>query len=152
MAIAVARRATEVAVGEPAAWVFLADLLIRGSRRVASVLEKGDFFIEAQHALQHALTLAPEDLNAHVVLGRFMIMRSYRNGDDPAEGMAHLQRAVDTIVTPAPGPQRAMLAQAHFYIGMGHRTNGDEPQALACFQAALVCLPGFEPALLAQQV
>ncbi len=151
-AIAVARRATEVLATEPGAWVFVADLLIRGSRRVASVLEKGDFFIEAQRALHHALTLAPADVNAHVALGRFMIMRSYRNGDDPAEGMAHLQRAVDAIAMPAMGPQRAMLAQAHFYIGMGHRTNGDESQALDCFQAALACLPGFEPALLAQQV
>lgn len=152
-AVAVARRATDVLASEPGAWVFLADLLIRGSRSVASVLEKGDFFIEAQQALQHALTLAPEDVNAHVALGRFMIMRSYRNGDDPAEGMAHLQRAADAIgAAPAPGPQRAMLAQAHFYIGMGHRTNGDESQALACFQASLACLPGFEPALIAQQV
>ncbi len=152
-AVAVARQATDVLASAPGAWVFLADLLVRGSRRVASVLEKGDFFIEAQQALQHALTLAPEDINAHVSLGRFMIMRSYRNGDDPAEGMAHLQRAVDAIGgAPAPGPQRAMLAQAHFYIGMGHRTNGDESRALAGFQAALACLPGFEPALIAQQV
>ncbi len=151
-AIAVARRATEALALEPAAWVFLADLLVRGSRQVASVLEKGDFFIEAQQALHHALSLAPEDVDAHVALGRFMIMRSYRNGDDPAEGMAHLQRAVDAIATPAQGPQRATLAQAHFYIGMGHRTNGDESRAHACFNAALAALPGFEPALLAQQV
>jgi glyoxylase-like metal-dependent hydrolase (beta-lactamase superfamily II) len=152
MAIAVARRATEVLAAEPAAWVLLADLLVRGSRQVASVLEKGDFFIEAQQALHHALTLAPEDVNAHVALGRFMIMRSYRNGDDPAEGMAHLQRAIDAIATPARGPQRAALALAHFYLGMGHRTNGDEVRAHTCFQAALTALPSFEPALLAQQV
>lgn len=151
-AIAVARRATDVLTSDPAAWVLLADVLVRGSRQVASVLEKGDFFIEAQQALQHALILAPEDVHAHVALGRFMILRAYRNGDDPAEGMAHLQRAVEAIATPAPGSQRATLAQAHFYLGMGHRTNGDEPRAHTCFAAALECLPGFEPALLAQQV
>jgi glyoxylase-like metal-dependent hydrolase (beta-lactamase superfamily II) len=151
-AIAVVRRATDVLASEPAAWVLLADVLVRASRQVASVLEKGDFFVEAQQALHHALILAPEDVNAHVALGRFMIMRSYRNGDDPAEGMAHLRRAIDAIVTPAQGPQRALLAQAHFYMGMGHRTNGDESRAHACFKAALAALPGFEPALLAQQV
>jgi len=151
-AIAVARQATAVLASDPAAWVLLADVLVRGSRQVASVLEKGDFFVEAQQALQHALNLAPEDVNAHVALGRFMIMRSYRNGDDPAEGMAHLQRAIEAMVTPAQGPRRAMLAQAHFYMGMGYRTNGDEPRARACFEAALAALPGFEPALLAQQV
>ncbi|ETW96283.1 MAG: hypothetical protein ETSY1_27305 [Candidatus Entotheonella factor] len=150
-AIAIARRATEVLALEPAAWVGLADVLVRGSRQVASVLEKGDFFIEAQQALHHALSLAPEDVNAHVALGQFMIMRAYRNGDDPAEGMAHLQRAVEVLATPAQGPQRALLAQAHFYIGMGHRTNGDESRAHACFEAALGVLPGFEPARLAQQ-
>ena len=150
-AIAVARRATEVLAAESAAWVLLADTLVRGSRLAPSVLEKGDFFVEAQQALHHALTLAPEDANAHTALGRFMIMRSYRNGDDPAEGMAHLQRAIDAIAAPAQGPQRATLAQAHFYMGMGHRTNGDEPRARACFNAALEALPGFEPALLAQR-
>ncbi len=151
-AIAVARRATNVLASEPGAWVLLADLLVRGSRQVASVLEKGDFFIEAQRALRHALTLAPEDISAHVALGEFMIMRSYRNGDDPAEGMAHLQRAIEAIAAPAQGAMRAALARAHFYMGLGHRTNDNESQAHACFEAALVALPGFEPALLAQQV
>ena len=150
-AVAVARRATGVLGSEPGAWVLLADVLVRGSRQVASVLEKGDFFIEAQQALHHALSLAPDDAQAHVALGRFMIMRSYRNGDDPAEGMAHLRRAIETIATPALGPQRAMLAQAHFYLGMGHRTNGDELQAKACFDTALTVLPGFEPASVAQR-
>ncbi len=151
-AIAVARRATDVLASEPAAWVALADLLVRGSRQVASVLEKGDYFVEAQQALHHALTLGPEDVDALVAMGRFMIMRAYRNGDDPAEGMAHLQRAVEAIATPAQEPQRAALAQAHFYIGMGHRTRGDEALAHACFDAALAAVPGFEPALLAKQV
>jgi glyoxylase-like metal-dependent hydrolase (beta-lactamase superfamily II) len=150
-AIAVARRATEVLASEPGVWVLLADLLVRSSRQVASVLEKGDFFVEAQQALRHALTLAPEDIDAHVALGRFIVMRAYRNGDDPAEGMMHVQRVIDAIGTTVQGPQRAALAQAHFYMGMAYRTHGDESRARACFQAALSVLPGFEPALLAQQ-
>jgi hypothetical protein len=43
------------------------------------------------------------------------------------------------------------LAQAHFYLGMGYRTMGDEAQAMACFNIALTHLPTFQPALLARQ-
>lgn len=150
-AIAVAQRATTFSAAEPAAWVFLAELLIRASRGTPSVLEKGDFFAEALQAMRHALDLDPHFVPAHLALGRFMVMRSYRNGDDPAEGIAHLQRVTESLPMPAPPPDRALLAQAHFYTGMGHRTRGDEPQAIACFQTALACLPGFEPALLAQR-
>jgi cyclase len=150
-AIAVARYATTVAATAPAAWVFLAELLVRGSRRVTSVLEKGDFFSEAQQALRRALELDPHDLPAHLALGRFMVMRAYRNGDDPTAGMAHLQRVIDRIAVPPQRPAMALLAQAHFFLGMGHRTRGDEPQAMACFDTALGYLPGFEPARLARQ-
>ena len=151
-AIAVARQATTVIPADPAAWVFLADLLVRGSRRVASVLEKGDFFIEAQQALHHALELDPQDLPAHLGLGRFMVIRAYRNGDDPSEGVAHLQRVIDHVASPPPGPHQALLAQAHFYCGMAQRTRGNESQAVACFNTALTHLPSFEPARLAQRV
>ncbi|MDH3603128.1 MAG: MBL fold metallo-hydrolase [Candidatus Tectomicrobia bacterium] len=150
-AIDVARRATTALPDEPAAWVALAEGLIRGSRRVLSVLEKGDFFVEAVAAINHALELDPYHLGAHLSLGRFMIMRAYRNGDKPDDGMAHLRRVLESLASPARGPQAALAAQAHFYTGMGHRTNGDESQALVCFQTALASLPGFEPALLAQQ-
>lgn len=150
-AIAVARRATAALPDEPAAWVALAEGLIRSSRRVSSVLEKGDFFVEAVAAMHHALELDPHHLGAHLSIGRFMIMRAYRNGDNPEAGMAHLRQVLDRLPSPAQGPQAALAAQAHFYIGMGHRTKGDESQALACFQTALDGLPGFEPALLAQQ-
>jgi glyoxylase-like metal-dependent hydrolase (beta-lactamase superfamily II) len=150
-AIAVARRATAMFPAEPAAWVWLADLLMRGSRLVASVLEKGDFFSEALQALHRALELAPHDPEAHVALGRFMIMRAYRNGDDPTAGMAHLRQAIEPIPRPPRGAHRALLAQAHFFLGMGYRTRGDEPQARACFNTALQAVPGFEPARLALQ-
>jgi tetratricopeptide (TPR) repeat protein len=150
-AIAVARRATAALPDAPAAWVVLAERLVRGSRRVSSVLEKGDFFVEAVAAMQHALELDPYHLGAHLSIGRFMVMRAYRNGDNPESGMAHLRQVLDSLPSPAQGPQAALAAQAYFYTGMGHRTNGDESQALACFQTALDGLPGFEPALLAQQ-
>ena len=151
-AIAVARQATTVVPDAPAAWVFLAELLIRGSRSVASVLEKGDFFGEAQQALHHALALDPHHAETHLGLGRFMVMRAYRNGDDPAAGMRHLQQVIERIALPPRGAQRALLAQAQFYLGMGYRTTGDETEARTCFRTALEYLPSFEPALLAQRV
>ena len=150
-AVALARHATTIATTDPAAWVLLADVLINGSRSVASVLEKGDFFIEALQAMRRALELDPQYLPAHLLLGRFMIMRSYRNGDDPSEGIGHLQRVIEGIAAPPRGQDRALLAQAHFYTGMGYRTSGDETQALVCFRTALEALPGFQPAILAQQ-
>jgi cyclase len=149
-AIAVARHATTVAASEPAAWIFLAELLMRGSRITPSVLEKGDFFGEALQAMQHALALDPQYLPAYLALGRFMVMRAYRNGDDPAAGMVYLQRVLEGIAAPPQGADRALLAQAHFYLGMGHRTRGDERQAVACFDTALTYLPSFQPALLAR--
>ena len=100
--------------------------------------------------MQHALGLDPHYLPAHLALGRFMVMRAYRNGDDPAAGMAHLQRVNEGIAVPPQGAERALLAQTHFYLGMGHRTRGDERQAVACFDTALSHLPGFQPALLAR--
>ena len=129
----------------------LADVLIRGSRSVPSVLEKGDYFVEAVRAMQRALELDPAHLGAHLSMGRFEMMRAYRNGDDPAAGMAHLQQVIDRIPAAARGPQAALAAQAHFYTGIGYRTRGDEVQARVCFQTALDYVPGFQPALLAQQ-
>jgi cyclase len=150
-AVLVARHATTLVPEQTAAWVFLAELLVRGARQVPSVLEKGDFFFEAQQALHHALELDPHDLVARLALGRFDVMRAYRNGDDPAAGMAHLQQVIDRIDVPPQGSARALLAQAHFYMGMAQRTLGKEQQAMAGFQQALDYLPTFEPARLAQQ-
>jgi cytochrome c-type biogenesis protein CcmH/NrfG len=151
-AIAVARYATTVVPTAPAAWVLLADVLTRNARLVASVLEKGDFFWEAQQALQQALQLEPQHTQARLALGRFCVMRAYRNGDDPVSGMTVLQEVIDSIVVSPQGPNRALLAQAHFFLGMGYRTQGNEPSALTCFQTALSYLPHFEPARLAQQL
>jgi tetratricopeptide (TPR) repeat protein len=151
-AIAVARQATHVLPTVPAAWVFLSDGLIRGAHGVVSVLEKGDFFVEARQALQRALQLDPHHAAAHLALGRFLVMLAYRNGGDPRVGMAHLGQVIEQVLVPARGPQAALLAQAYFYTGMGHRTRGEEGQAMAIFKTALEHLPTFQPARLAQQV
>jgi glyoxylase-like metal-dependent hydrolase (beta-lactamase superfamily II) len=150
-AIAVARYATVCAPTEPAAWVFLAECLIRSTGSVVSVLEKGDFFAEARQALQCALELEPQYTLAHLALGRFLVMMAYRNGGTPSLGMRHLHQVIENLPLPVHGPNAALLAQAYFYIGMGYRTMGVESQAMACFNTALTHLPTFQPALLARQ-
>ena len=143
-AIATTRRATECLPDEPAAWVCLADHLVRGATHTASVLEKGDFFAPARDALNHALELDPAYVPGLLALGRFLVMSAYRNGNDPGPGMTHLYRIVDS----APEDE-ALLADAHFYLGMAHRTRSEEPRAHAAFAAALRILPTHRPARLA---
>jgi glyoxylase-like metal-dependent hydrolase (beta-lactamase superfamily II) len=149
-AIAVARQATLQMPTVPAAWVFLAECLVRGAASVVSVLEKGDFFAAARQAWQRALELDPQDASAHLALGRFLVMMAYRNGGTPTPGMRHLRQVIESMPGPVHGPNTAILAQAYFYTGMGYRTMGDESQAIACFTTALTHLPTFQPALLAQ--
>lgn len=143
-AIAAARHATECLPDQPAAWVCLADHLVRGAAHTASVLEKGDFFAPARSALQHALDLDPAYAPAHLALGRFLVMMAYRNGNDPAPGMTHLHHVID-----AASQDAALLADAHFYLGMAHRTQANEPQARAAFTIALRHLPTHHAARLA---
>jgi hypothetical protein len=150
-AIAVARSATVWAPTEPAAWVFLAECLVRGAGSVVSVLEKGDFFSETRQALQRALAVEPRYTPAHLALGRFLVMTAYRNGGTPTPGMRHLQHVIESLPVPVRGSEAALLAQAHFYLGLGYRTMGDESQAMVCFNTALTHLPTFQPALLARQ-
>ena len=143
-AIAVARRATAILPDEPAAWVCLADHLVRGASHTASVLEKGDFFAPAREALNRALDLDPEYAPGHLAFGRFLVMSAYRNGNDPAPGMKHLHHILEAAPECA-----ALMADAHFYLGMAHRTRADEPQARAAFAAALRHVPAHRPARLA---
>lgn len=149
--IAVARHATVMSPDNPAAWVWLADCLVRGAERVASVLEKGDFFCAARQALQRALALDPDHAAAHLAYGCLLVMAAFRNGGNASPGLAHLQQVIDSMAVPARGPAAALLAQAHFYTGLGHRTHGDESRAIACFRTALTHLPTFHPAILALQ-
>jgi Tfp pilus assembly protein PilF len=118
---------------------------------VVSVLEKGDFFSEARQALRRALELEPWYTPAHLALGRFLVMTAYRNGGTPMPGMRHLHHVIERLPATSHGPEAALLAQAHFYLGMGYRTMGNESQAMACFNTALTHLPTFQPALLARQ-
>lgn len=150
-AIAVARYATVCAPIAPAAWVFLAECLVRSAGSVVSVLEKGDFFAEARQALQRALALEPGYTPAHLALGRFFVMMAYRNGGSPTPGMRHLHQVIESLPVPVHSPNAALLAQAYFYMGLGYRTMSDESQAMACFNTALTHLPTFQPALLARQ-
>jgi glyoxylase-like metal-dependent hydrolase (beta-lactamase superfamily II) len=146
-AILVARYATSQAPEDPAAWLLLAECLGRGAAHVPSVLEKGDFFVEARQALTHALALDSTYAPARLALGRSLVMLAYRNGGTPTPGMQHLRQVIESV----PASQAAVLAQAQFYLGMGYRTQGDETQALRCFDTALRHMPTFSPALLAQQ-
>ncbi len=144
-AIAVARRATECLPEQPAAWVCLADHLVGGAGRTASVLEKGDFFAPARAALQHALDLDPGHAPARLALGRFLVMSAYRTGNDPTPGTTHLHHVIA-----AASEDAALLADAHFYLGMAHRTQADETQARAAFATALRHLPSHHAARLAR--
>jgi Tfp pilus assembly protein PilF len=81
-----------------------------------------------------------------------MVMRAYRNGDDPTAGMARLRQALDSIDLSPHSADKVLPARAYFALGMGYRTQGDEQQAVACFKTALAYMPSFAPARLAQQV
>ena len=136
-AIAVARSATHWAPTEPAAWVLLAECLMRGAASVASVLEKGDFFSEARQALQRALELEPQytaSASGARTLSRDDRLSQWWYTDPRDAAFAASDREP---ARPRHGPQAALLAQAYFYMGMGYRTMGDESQAMACFDYRL---------------
>lgn len=129
--------------GDPAVWTERGKLLVEASRSPASVLEKGDFFIEARRSIDKALEAEPGFGPALLFLGSYMVQGAYRNGDDPAEGMALLQKA---LAAPLTDPE---LAQVHFALGLGHRTNGEEEKAAAAFREALALDPSCMPARMA---
>jgi glyoxylase-like metal-dependent hydrolase (beta-lactamase superfamily II) len=129
--------------GDPRAYVALADALIAGARIIASVLEKGDFFVEAHEAIEKALEIDPRFGPAWLFRGQFQIMSSYRNGDDPACGVKHVEKAMEC------GLDRHGKAQSLFFLGMARRTEADEPGARDFFRKALAIEPDYPQAAMA---
>ncbi len=118
----------------------LGDYLIDASKPIASVLEKGDCFNEARRCWQRALEIDPQCADALMSDAQFLVMMSFRNGDDPDLGIARLEQAA------AAG---AAAEKIHFYRGIAERSSGNESAALSHFQQALSVNPGFMPARLA---
>jgi hypothetical protein len=144
-AVATARAATAALPTEPGSWTLLASTLVTVSRDIPSVLEKGDCFSAAKESLAHALALDPTYGPACLQLGQFHAMMAHRNGDEPTQAWAWLDRAAAD-----PRLGRRELAEIAFYRGMAHRAAGDETAARASFAAAISTDPGFFPARLAQ--
>ena len=143
LAIAILKTATEKFSNLPDAWTEYANVITRASRTVSSVLEKGDFFVEAKKALNTALELDPDYAPAHLLRGYNHILSAYRNGDETKTGLVSIYQA---LVSGLHGTQ---LAQAYFSIGLAHRTNGDETLAREAFAKAIAADARFMPAQLA---
>ena len=144
--LGILREATREFPDSPAAWTELAKTLNQESRVVSSVLEKGDFFAEARIAIQTALELDPDFTPALLLLGQTLITVAYRNGDDPGQGLTHINRAMNLPLTDTE------VAQAYFSIGLANRTNGAETEAKAALAKAIKADPKFMPAQLANMV
>ena len=70
-------------------------------------------------------------------------MGAFRNGDDPTEAMALLNRA---LALPLPPEEEA---KARFYIGICYRSMDDEERAMAYINKALELDPTYAPARMA---
>ncbi len=116
------------------------EYLIEASKQIDSVLEKGDCFNEARNCWAKALEIDPNNAQALIADAQFLVMMSFRNGDDPDKGQERLNQAA------AAG---ADAAKVSFYQGMIERTKGNETEALQHYQKALEENPQFMPARLA---
>lgn len=143
LAIAILKTATQKYPNFPGAWTAYANLLTQASRVVPSVLEKGDFFVEAKTAIDTALELDPDYAPAHLLRGYNHILSAYRNGDDTKAGLESVYKA---LVIGLKGTQ---LAQAYFCIGLAHRANEDETLACEAFAKAIAADARYMPAQLA---
>ncbi len=143
--ISILKKSTQVFPDSPQALASYAEALIDGSRREASVLEKGDYFQEARRAWDKALSIDPAHVLSLVGKGRYLTMMAYRGGDDPGPGMKFLQKVTEI------SSDAKLRAEAEFYLGMGYRRLSREAEAHAQFQKALEFDPAFFPALLAKQ-
>ena len=143
--IAILKKATELFSSLPDAHAAYADALIESSRQEASVLEKGDFFRAARLSWEKALAIDPFHAPSLLGKGRYLVMMAYRGGEDPAEGMQTLQKAIQSA------SDSKICAEGEFYVGMGYRRLGDEEAARRQFSKCLEAHPAFMPAVLASQ-
>jgi tetratricopeptide (TPR) repeat protein len=141
--LSVLKKAAEIFRNDAEAQCAYADALIEESRKEASVLEKGDFFMEARRTWDRVLAEKPDHIGALLGKGRYLTMMAYRGGDDPKEGMRLLRKALE--LNPSPDAK----TEIEFYLGMGLRRLGDETAAKAQFKKSLDLNPGFMPAFLA---
>lgn len=114
--------------------------LIDASKRIDSVLEKGDCFQAARQYWERALALNPAHAASLLADAQFLIMMSFRNGDNPDKGLARLEEAATAGADPA---------AVAFYRGVAARSCHNEQEALAAFNQSLAHNPGFMPARLA---
>ena len=141
--IALLRSATRQFSDDPRCYIALADALLKASRDIPSVLEKGDFFDEARSLGRKALEIDPNFAPAHLFEGQYLIMMAYRNGDDTDAGVNAIKRAESC------GLDEHGQAQALFFLGMAERTNGNETGAKAHFQRSLALDSSYAQAALA---
>jgi tetratricopeptide (TPR) repeat protein len=134
--LSILKKATEL-FPVPQALTAYADALIEESRSQASVLEKGDFFQLARKCWDKVLDENPAHIEGLLGKGRYLTMMAYRGGDDPAEGMKILQKALEQ----KPGGRQE--AEIRFYLGMGYRRLGKEVDAKTHFQKAVLADPAF---------
>lgn len=143
LALAISKAAVDKYSYRPEAWTAYAEMLTVASRVVSSVLEKGDFFFEAEVALKTALELDPRYAGAHLSRGYNHLLAAYRNGHDTGPGLESVHKALEL------GIEGTQLAQAHFSIGLAQRINGDETAARESFAKAIAADPTYMPAQLA---
>lgn len=143
MGVALAREATRRWPDDAKAWVALGRFLIQGSRVAASVLEKGDFFIEAKRAWGRAQNLAPDFGPGHLLEGEMLVFTAYRNGDDTEHGEKKVRQGMEL------GLDASDESRALFLLGLAARAQGDEPTAKKRFQESVAKDPGNFPARLA---
>jgi cyclase len=150
--LGVLRRATELFPENADVYSAYADALVEASRSVASVLEKGDFFDEARRSWKKALEINPQHLGSLLGKGRYLTLMAYRGGDDPKTGMELLQQVAGARHgAPPNSPNARQLAEAEFYLGMGHRRLGNEEKAKTQFEKAIALDPSFMPPHMARQ-
>ncbi|MBI4576580.1 MAG: MBL fold metallo-hydrolase [Planctomycetes bacterium] len=142
-ALAVADEAVRRLPARPEVWGLRARAYLEASRGVASVLERGDFYVEVRRSAERALELEADHGEALVLLGSYRATIAWRNGDDPSEAEALLARA---LALPLESREEAWARHA---LGLALRAREDEEGATASFRRALEADPGFLPARLA---